>query len=141
MPYLAAAGASKVAANADDKGNPAPPDPEENGKIFQEVVQKPIGAKVENASPFDSGTGTILMLVASGVLVFVDHARAGKPQDGNQYVALGVVGFALLFLGEFAPDLAFGFSLLILVSIILNSPNGLPFIPQKKQSTPKPNEV
>lgn len=77
----------------------------------------------------------LLMMVASGAIIFIDHARSGEPQTGNQYAALGVVGFALLFLGEFWPEMAFGISILILLSIILNSPRGLPFVPTKKKTT------
>lgn len=73
--------------------------------------------------------GEILMLlVSSAGIIFIDHARSGQPQPGDQYAALGITGFILLFLGQFWPEVAFAFTVLILVSIILNSPNGIPFI-------------
>lgn len=73
--------------------------------------------------------GEILMLlVSSAGIIFIDHARSGQPQPGNQYAALGIVGFVLLFLGQFWPEIAFAFTVLIFVSIIFNAPNGLPFI-------------
>lgn len=70
----------------------------------------------------------LLLLVSSAGIIFIDHARAGQPQPGDQYAALGIAGFILLFLGQFMPELAFAFTVLILVSIILNSPNGIPFM-------------
>ena len=77
----------------------------------------------------------MLLMVASAAMIFIDHDRSGQPQNGNQYLALGIVGFVLLFLGEFWPEFAFGFAVLIFVSIILNSPKGLPFVPSTKPST------
>ena len=77
----------------------------------------------------------LLLLVSSAGIVFIDHARSGQPQPGNQYAALGIVGFVLLFLGQFWPEIAFSFTVLIFVSIIFNSPNGLPFI-SSSSSTP-----
>lgn len=70
----------------------------------------------------------IMLLVSSAGIIFIDHAKNGQPQPGNQYAALGIVGFVLLFLGQFWPELSFAFTVLIFVSIIFNAPNGLPFI-------------
>jgi hypothetical protein len=74
----------------------------------------------------------ILIMAGSAVLVFVQNTRRGQPQDGRQYVAIGVVGFFLLFFAEFAPSLAFAFALLFGLSVILNSPNGVPIVASKK---------
>src|ERR1035438_3893574 len=73
-------------------------------------------------------THVILLLLGSAVIIFVENAKDGKPQDGNQYIAIGVVGFILLFLAEWLPALAFAFALLFFVAVILNSPNGIPVI-------------
>jgi hypothetical protein len=70
----------------------------------------------------------IVLLAGSAVLVFVQHARSGQGQNGTQYIAIGVVGFMLLFLAEFAPEIAFGLAVLFFVGIMLNSPNGVPVI-------------
>lgn len=70
----------------------------------------------------------LLLLISTGGIIFIDHARQGQPQPGDQYAALGITGFILLFLGQFWPEVAFAFTLLILISVILNSPNGIPFM-------------
>lgn len=80
----------------------------------------------------DYNSEILLMLVSTAGIIFIDHARSGQAQPGNQYAALGIVGFVLLFLGQFAPELAFGFTVLIMVSVIFNSPNGIPFLSTNK---------
>jgi hypothetical protein len=70
----------------------------------------------------------LLLLIASGVIIFIQHENSGKPQQGTQYAALGVVGFVLLFLAQFWPEVALTFTVLFVVSIVLNSPNGVPLI-------------
>lgn len=70
----------------------------------------------------------IVLLAGSAVLIFVQHARNGKAQNGKQFIAIGIVGFMLLFLAEFIPDLAFAFAILFFVGVLLNSPNGVPVI-------------
>lgn len=77
----------------------------------------------------------LLLMAASAAMIFIDKDRSGEGQDGTQYLALGIVGFVLLFIGEFWPEGAFGMALLIFISIILNSPRGLPFVPSKTAST------
>lgn len=77
----------------------------------------------------------LLLLISSAGLIFIDNARSGKGQSGDQYLALGIMGFVLLFLGQFAPELAFAFTLLVFVAIILNSPNGIPFVPGTSSDT------
>lgn len=82
-------------------------------------------------------TQIVLLLLASGVVIFVQHARQGEPQQGDQYIAIGIVGFIMLFMAEFIPEFAFAFTLLFFVAVLLNSPNGIPVIaPTKKVSTP-----
>lgn len=76
----------------------------------------------------------LLLLISTGGVIFIDHARTGQGQPGDQYAALGITGFVLLFLGQFWPEVAFAFTLLIFISVILNSPNGIPFI---NSSAPK----
>lgn len=78
----------------------------------------------------------LLLLVSSAGIIFIDHARAGNPQPGNQYAALGIVGFIILFIGQFAPEIAFAFTILLMVSIIFNAPNGLPFISNSSPTKP-----
>lgn len=90
------------------------------------------GATSAATSAFGGGDNEeliIVMMVVSAGLIFIDHDRSGKAQDGNQYVALGIVGFFLLVLDKFWPELALAFAGLFTVSIILNTPNGIPFIP------------
>lgn len=70
----------------------------------------------------------IVLLAGSAVLIFVQHARSGQAQNGKQYIALGIVGFMLLFLAEFAPDVAFALAILFFIGILLNSPNGIPVV-------------
>lgn len=70
----------------------------------------------------------LLLLISTGGIIFIDHARSGSGQPGDQYAALGITGFILLFIGQFWPEIAFAFALLILISVILNSPNGIPFM-------------
>lgn len=77
----------------------------------------------------------LLLLISSAGLIFIDNARSGKGQTGQQYIALGIAGFILLFLGQFAPEIAFAFTLLIFVGIIFNSPNGIPFVSEGSSTT------
>lgn len=70
----------------------------------------------------------VLVLVVSAAVVFIQHQRSGQGQSGEQFIAIGVVGFILLLIGEFAPDVAFAMALLFLVGILLNSPNGVPVL-------------
>ena len=70
----------------------------------------------------------LLLLISSAGIIFIDNERSGKGQSGDQYIALGIAGFVLLFLGQFAPTVAFAFTMLIFISILLNSPNGIPFV-------------
>ena len=77
----------------------------------------------------------ILIMVGSAILIYIQHARNGTPQDGTQFVAIGVVGFVLLFIAAFAPAIAFAFALLFGVAVALNSPNGVPIISQPKASS------
>lgn len=72
----------------------------------------------------------ILLMTASAVIIFVQHARSGQSQDGNQYVAIAVVGFFLLLLASFLPEIAFAFALLFTLGVVLNSPNGVPLLPK-----------
>jgi hypothetical protein len=76
----------------------------------------------------DNGELIIVLMVISTGLVFIDHDRSGKPQSGNQYIAIGVVGFFLLLLSNFWPEMALAMAALFTVSIVLNTPNGVPFI-------------
>jgi hypothetical protein len=70
----------------------------------------------------------LLLLVLAGVIIFIQHDVSGKPQDGTQYAALGVVGFILLVLSQFWPEVALTFTVLFVVAVVLNSPNGVPLI-------------
>lgn len=79
----------------------------------------------------------LLLMVASAGMIFVDHARSGQPQPGNQFAAVGIVGFVLLGVGEFAPAVAFAFALLFFIAIVLNSPRGIPFIAASTPTTKK----
>lgn len=84
----------------------------------------------------DVSTQIVLLLLGSGVVIFVQNARSGKPQNGGQYIAIGVVGFILLFMGEFIPEFAFALAALFFVSVLLNSPNGIPLIDSKGGNAP-----
>jgi hypothetical protein len=77
----------------------------------------------------------LLLLILCAVIVFIQHDRTGEPQSGTQYAAIGVVGFVLLVLAQFWPELAFTFTVLFFVSIVLNSPNGVPLISSSTSSS------
>jgi hypothetical protein len=70
----------------------------------------------------------VMLLVLAGVIIFIQHDKSGKPQSGVQFAALGVVGFVLLVLAQFWPGVAFTFTILFVVAVILNSPNGIPIV-------------
>ena len=85
-------------------------------------------------------TQIVLLLLGSSVIIFVQNARMGRPQNGDQYIAIGIVGFILLFVSEFWPAIAFGFATLFFVAVLLNSPNGIPVIAPTKNTTPSPGQ-
>jgi hypothetical protein len=70
----------------------------------------------------------LLLLVSSAGIIFIDGVRKGEGVEGQQFIALGVAGFILLFLGQFFPEIAFAFTLLFFVGVLLNSPDGIPFV-------------
>lgn len=70
----------------------------------------------------------LLLLVLAAVVIFIQADRTNKPQNGAQYAALGVVGFILLVLAQFWAEAALAMTILFVVSIILNSPNGIPVV-------------
>ena len=67
----------------------------------------------------------LLLLISSAGIIFIDNERSGKGQSGDQYIALGIAGFVLLFLGQFAPTVLTVFRLsrmlvvLVLVAAVL----------------------
>jgi ABC-type proline/glycine betaine transport system permease subunit len=77
----------------------------------------------------------LLLLVLATVIVFIQHDASGKAQDGTQYAALGIVGFFLLVLTQFWPSVALTLTILFVISIILNSPNGVPLVSKVASST------
>jgi hypothetical protein len=77
----------------------------------------------------------LLLLVSSAGIIFIDSVREGKGLEGQQFIALGVAGFVLLFLGQFFPEIAFAFTLLFFVGVLLNSPNGIPFVSTGSSTT------
>lgn len=81
----------------------------------------------------------LLMMILAAVIIFIQHDSSGQKQDGTQYAALGVVGFILLVIAQFWAEFAFGFAVLFLLSVILNSPNGIPLV--SKASTQAKNVV
>lgn len=70
----------------------------------------------------------LLLMTMSAVVIFVQNARTGKPQSAEQFIAVGVVGFILLMLGNVSPPLGLSFAILFFVAIVLNSPNGVPLV-------------
>jgi hypothetical protein len=80
-------------------------------------------------------TQIVLLMSGAAVVIFVQNAKNGKAQDGNQYIAIGVVGFILLFLSEFFPSIGFAFAVLFFVAVMLNSPNGIPVIDSKSKTS------
>jgi hypothetical protein len=92
------------------------------------VATKSGAAQVTPKLQSDKEQQIMLLLILAGVIIFVQKQRSGKGQDGVQYAALGVVGFVLLMLANFWPDVAFLFTLLFVTAVILNSPKGIPFI-------------
>jgi hypothetical protein len=70
----------------------------------------------------------LVLLVVSAGVIFIQKERSGKGQDGKQFMALGIVGFILLLLAQFLPDLALAFTGLFTLAVVLNNPNGIPFV-------------
>lgn len=99
------------------------------GKVGAKAAAHGASGLAGNVGGGDNEELIIVMMVVSAGLIFIDHDRSGKPQDGNQFIALGIVGFFLLVLDQFWSELALAFAALFTVSIILNTPNGIPFIP------------
>lgn len=94
-----------------------------NGIHAKQIYDDPKGQLMGNHKEL-----IIVLLAGSAVLVFVQHARSGQGQNGTQFIAIGVVGFMLLFLSEFAPEIAFGLAILFFIGVFLNSPNGVPVV-------------
>jgi hypothetical protein len=92
------------------------------------VASHGAASKVVPSGGSDDEQYILLLLVLCSVIVFIQHDASGKPQDGNQFAAIGVVGFLLLVLSQFIPELALTFTILFTVAIILNSPKGVPLI-------------
>lgn len=90
-------------------------------------------SQVIPAGQSDKEQQILLLLILAGVIIFIQHDNSGKAQDGTQYAALGVVGFILLVLAQFWPDIAFTFTVLFVVAVVLNSPNGIPVIGKATQ--------
>jgi hypothetical protein len=76
----------------------------------------------------------LLLLILAAVVIFIQTDKSGKQQSGTQYAALGVVGFILLVIAQFWAGFALGMTVLFVVSIILNSPDGIPVIGGSKGS-------
>lgn len=77
----------------------------------------------------DTEQQILLLLILAGVIIFIQSERSGKGLNGVQFAALGVVGFFLLVLSQFWAEAALTFTILFVVSIILNSPKGIPLVP------------
>lgn len=107
--------------------------------VYERTEESTTTTKSDSGFSFGSGENhemqIVLMLVLAAVIIFIQHDSTGKPQDGIQYTAIGVVGFALLILAQFAPDIAFAFTILFLVAVILNSPNGVPLLSKAKSAS------
>ena len=84
-----------------------------------------------------SNTGTFVLLVGAAGMILVDDLQGHGSFNEVQFVALGLVGAIILFVGTFVPDLAFAFAALFALSIVMNSPNGIPFITSTKKATGK----
>jgi hypothetical protein len=97
------------------------------------VAAKAVGSHVAGYQARGMSSGhpqqvIIMLLAGSAVLVFVQHARSNTPQSGRQFIAIGIVGFLLLFVSEFASDIALAFATLFFIAILLNSPKGIPVV-------------
>lgn len=77
---------------------------------------------------------TFIILVGCAGLLLVDDLGGHGHINLVQYIALAVVGAVLLFVGTFAPSLATAFAALFGISILLNSPNGIPIISNKSST-------
>lgn len=114
------------------------------GKTAAHGAASSFGSAASNMGG-DNDELIILLMVVSAGLIFIDHDRSGKPQSGNQFIALGIIGFVLLLLDRFWSEVAVGLAMLFTVSIVLNTPNGIPFVssgPTIAPGTPnKPGEV
>lgn len=139
MPAPAVAAAAKAAASkpAEEKSKQEhDSDPHSDELVPTEVYEERStettttsgGGGFSLGSAGKNETSIILLLVLAGVVIFIQHDRSGKAQSGTQFAALGVVGFILLVLANFVPSLALVFTVLFVVSIVLNSPNGIPVI-------------
>lgn len=79
-------------------------------------------------------TGTFVVLVGTGAVMLIDDLRSKGKFNEVQFVALGVVGAIILFVGTFVPQLAFAFACLFGLSVLLNSPTGIPLVVGTKGS-------
>ena len=82
-----------------------------------------------------SNTGTFVLLIGTAGMILVDDLQGHGKFNEIQFVALGIVGAIILFVGTFVPDLAFAFAALFALSVLLNSPNGIPFVTSTKKRT------
>lgn len=77
--------------------------------------------------------GILLLLILCGVVVTIQGDRSGTGVNGTQYIAIAIVGFFLLLMAEVVPTLSLAFAVLFAIAILLNSPNGVPFITSNKK--------
>lgn len=145
-PAPAAAAAAKVA--ADKEANDRARQENDGELIATDIYERSEESLTTEKSGggFSFGGGSdheiqiVLLLVLAGVIIFIQHDKSGQAQSGVQFAALGVVGFVLLVIASFWPDVAFLFTILFVVAVILNSPNGIPIVGQNIVPN-KPGEV
>lgn len=98
------------------------------GHVASHAATSGAASQVVPSGKSDTEQQILLLLILAGVIIFIQSERSGKGLDGVQFAALGVVGFFLLVLAQFWAEVAFAFTILFVVSIILNSPKGIPLI-------------
>ena len=77
---------------------------------------------------------TFVVLSGCAGLLLVDDLSGHGQFNEVQFVALAVAGTVILFVGTFAPGLALAFAGLLGLSILLNSPTGIPFVKNKSKT-------
>lgn len=143
-PAVAAAGKAAADKAASDKAKEEDGDELVPTDVYERSEESTTTEKSGGGFEFGGGSDhemqIILLLVLAGVIIFIQHDKSGQPQSGVQFAALGVVGFVLLVLASFWPDVAFLFTILFVVTVILNSPNGIPIVGQNIVPN-KPGEI
>jgi hypothetical protein len=132
VPVAAAAAHSGASAVAENKSREEDGDELVPVSVYERSESSTTTEKSGGGFSLSGGSGNeqqiLLLLVLAGVIIFIQHDASGKAQQGTQFAALGVVGFILLVIAQFSPEIAMAFTVLFVVAVVLNSPNGVPLV-------------